>query len=88
MLEVAVLDGVVQSAVILPMWGIELFEYALGAVSSMRGGFGWDGGGVLFEPYVQMVAVEEFESYPEGAITGAEMADGSGWNGDTSLIAF
>ncbi|HEY9175033.1 MAG TPA: hypothetical protein VI136_22315 [Verrucomicrobiae bacterium] len=85
-LSFAVINGVAQALVPQPNRNWELFDYAVGTLSSGNGGFGWTEGALLTSAYVGRAGLDTFETYPVGAVTGSDLNAGSGW-ADAPLIA-
>lgn len=84
-LQIAIVNGQQQAPVIVPMFSLELFDYSVGALPLLVGGFGWDAGGLVISPFTTVVGQETFESYAIGAVTEADLIDGTGWNGGAAL---
>ncbi|HSH17413.1 MAG TPA: hypothetical protein VLD18_15345 [Verrucomicrobiae bacterium] len=85
LLEIAVVKGAVQPALIPAPYSFEAFDYALGVASGLAGGFGWDGAAALPAPFIRLAGEEGFESYAEGAIAESALTAGTGWDGGAAL---
>ncbi|HSH14819.1 MAG TPA: hypothetical protein VLD18_02220, partial [Verrucomicrobiae bacterium] len=85
LLEIAVVKGAVQPAVIPLAYCFEAFDYAPGVATGLAGGFGWEGAAALPPPFARLVGEESFESYAEGEIDESALTGGSGWDGGAAL---
>jgi hypothetical protein len=85
LLEIAVVKGAVQMAVLPAAYSFEAFDYALGVASGLAGGFGWDGAAALPAPFIRLAGEEGFESYAEGEIGEGALTGGTGWDGGAAL---
>jgi hypothetical protein len=85
LLEIAVVKGAVQPAVLPLAYSFEAFDYALGVATGLAGGFGWDGAAALPAPFIRLVGEEGFESYAEGEVSESALTAGTGWNGGAGL---
>ncbi|MBI1178318.1 hypothetical protein GC207_12855 [bacterium] len=84
-LQIAIANGQQQAPVIVPMFSVEPFDYTVGALPLLVGGFGWNAGGLVLSPYAAVAGQETFESYAIGVANEADLIDGTGWNGGAAL---
>ena len=75
--RVAVVNGVVQTAVPKGNRDWDFFDYALGTFTTANGGFGWNGASGWSPVFKAVVGLEWFASYAVGPVP--EMTGGSGW---------